>query len=227
MTETATEITRLETFLQDHPTIKYISPSSDNYASAHKCWNGARHDKPLAIVQPQSHADVCTLIKYVKSKSLPFTLRTGGHNLEGRAVVERALLIDLRLLAGVTIEFDRKSAVIQGGTLQEEVGNTLWKEGLGTATGSIPSVGYVGWATYGGYGPFSSHWGLGADQIISATVVNPDGEIYVADQDLLQGIRGTGGLFGVILELTVKVYPLHKVCFVFFSARMNCDLGKT
>lgn len=142
-------------------------------------------------------------------------------------MVERALLIDLRLLTGVTIESDRKSARIQGGTLQEEVGNTLWKEGLGTATGSIPSVGYVGWATYGGYGPFSPHWGLGADQIISATVVNPEGEIYVADQDLLQGIRGAGGLFGVILKLTVKVYPLHKVCFAFFSARMNCDLGKT
>lgn len=220
MTQRANQIANLEAFLQGHPTIKYISPSSENYANAYKGWNGSRRDIPLSIVQPQSHTDVCTLIKYLKSNSLPFTLRAGGHNLEGRAVVDGALLIDLRLLTGVTIAPDRKSAVIQGGTLQDEVGNTLWKDGLGTATGSIPSVGYVGWATYGGYGPFSSHWGLGADQIISATVVNPDGEIYIVDRDLLQGVRGAGGLFGVILEVTVKVYPLSTVCFILLPSAM-------
>jgi len=82
MTQTATQIANLEAFLRGHPTIKYISPSSENYANAHKGWNGSRRDSPLAIVQPQSHTDVCTLIKYVKSNSLPFTLRAGGHNLE-------------------------------------------------------------------------------------------------------------------------------------------------
>jgi FAD/FMN-containing dehydrogenase len=125
--------------------------------------------------------------------------------------VEDALLIDLRALTGVTIAPDQKCATIQGGTLQGEVGNTLWAAGLGTPIGLIPSVGYVGWAVYGGYGPFSAHWGLGVDQIIAATIVNPDGEIIQADEALLEGIRGAGGLYGVILELVVKVYPISKV----------------
>ncbi|GIC87658.1 FAD-binding oxidoreductase [Aspergillus udagawae] len=202
------QLTALESFLQAHPTIKYIPPSSPEYPSARKVWNGSRRDNPLAIVQPQSPSDVVSLIRFSKSQSLPFTLRSGGHNLEGRSLVDGALLIDLRDLNAVTIAPDRKSAIVQGGILQGELANRLWTEGLATPTGSIPSVGYVGWATYGGYGSFSSHWGLGADQILGATVINPDGEIIAADEALLQGIRGAGGLFGVIIDLTIKVYPL-------------------
>jgi hypothetical protein len=206
-----TQLTALESLLQEHPTIKYIPPSSPEYPSARKVWNGSRRDNPLAIVQPQSPSDVASLIRFSKSQSLPFTLRSGGHNLEGRSLVDGALLIDLRALNAVTVAPDRKSAVVQGGILQGELANRLWTEGLATPTGSIPSVGYVGWATYGGYGSFSSHWGLGADQILGATVINPDGEIIAADEALLQGIRGAGGLFGVIIDLTIKVYPLTTV----------------
>ncbi|GFG22822.1 6-hydroxy-D-nicotine oxidase [Aspergillus udagawae] len=203
-----TQLTALESFLQAHPTIKYIPPSSPEYPSARKVWNGSRRDNPLAIVQPQSTSDVVSLIRFSKSQSVRFTLRSGGHNLEGRSLVDGALLIDLRALNAVTVAPDRKSAVVQGGILQGELANRLWTEGLATPTGSIPSVGYVGWATYGGYGSFSSHWGLGTDQILGATVINPDGEIIAADEALLQGIRGAGGLFGVIIDLTIKVYPL-------------------
>ncbi|KAF7172370.1 hypothetical protein CNMCM6106_006581 [Aspergillus hiratsukae] len=206
-----TQLTALETFLQAHPTIKYISASSPEYLSARKVWNGSRRDNPLAIVQPQSSSDVASLIRFAKSQSLPFTLRSGGHNLEGRSVVDGALLIDLRGLNAVTIAADRRSALVQGGILLGELADKLWAEGLATPIGTIPSVGYVGWATYGGYGPFSSHWGLGADKILGATVVNPDGEIIAADETLLQGIRGAGGLFGVIIDLTIKVYPLTTV----------------
>lgn len=210
MADTA-QLSALEAFLQDHPTIKYIPPSSSEYASARKVWNNARRDNPLAVVQPQSPSDIAAIIKFARSNSVPFTLRSGGYNLEGRSVVENALLIDLRALDAVTIASDRKSSTVQGGVLLGELESKLWEEGLVTPTGTIPRVGYIGWATYGGYGPFSSQWGLGADQILGATVINPDGEIITADETLLQGIRGAGGLFGVIIDLTVKVYPLTNV----------------
>lgn len=75
----------------------------------------------------------------------------------------------------------------------------------------MASVGYVGWATLGGYGPFSSSHGLGADQIVGAKVVDAKGELVEADEELLKGIRGGGGIFGIIVELTIKVYPLKEV----------------
>ncbi|KAJ5663308.1 hypothetical protein N7507_004039 [Penicillium longicatenatum] len=208
MSSTAAHLTAVQNFLPDHPTIKYISPSSAEFSAAREVWNGSRRDIPLAIVQPQSPADVTAVIKFAKSSGIPFTLRSGGHNLEGLALVQDALLIDLRALNSVTVAEDRKSATVGGGILQGELVNALWNQGLATSTGTIPTVGYIGWASYGGYGPFSSHWGLGVDQIIGATLVNPYGEIIKADSALLEGIRGAGGLFGVILDLTIKVYPL-------------------
>ncbi|KAJ5740601.1 D-lactate dehydrogenase [Penicillium malachiteum] len=202
-------IATVDVFLQGHPTIKYIPRSSPDFATARKVWNCSRLDQPLVIVQPQSAEDVVTLIKFVKSNGIPFSIRSGGHNLEGRALVQDALLIDLRALDSVTVADDLKSATVGGGILQDELINQLWARGVATPTGTIPHVGYFGWASYGGYGPFSSKWGLGVDQITSATVVDPNGNLVKLEGNdpLLKGIRGAGGVFGVIVDLTIKVYP--------------------
>ncbi|PLB52299.1 D-lactate dehydrogenase [Aspergillus steynii IBT 23096] len=205
------QLVALEAFLKDHPTIGFTPPSHPEFASLCKICNASYRDVPLAIVHPHSPEDVSTLIKYVQSTGLKFTIRTGGHNMEGRAIVEEALVIDMRALTSVQVAADRQSATVQGGILQGDLGKKLWQEGVVTPTGSIPSVGYVGWAMYGGYGAFSSRWGLGVDQILGATVVNPDGEIVKADEALLKGIRGAGGVFGVIVDMTIKVYPVKSL----------------
>jgi FAD/FMN-containing dehydrogenase len=147
------------------------------------------------------------LVKLAKSKGINFTVRTGGHNAEGRSIRQDTLTIDMRALSSVDIATDRQSATIGGGCLMKGIATKLLQEGLATPLGTISSVGYVGWATYGGYGPFSPLWGLGVDQIISATVVNADGEIIKADSSMLKGIRGAGGFFGIIVDLTIKVHP--------------------
>lgn len=75
----------------------------------------------------------------------------------------------------------------------------------------MPSVGYVGWSTLGGYGSMTARYGLGVDQICGAKIVNAKGEIQDASDEMLVGIRGGGGTLGIIVELTIKVYPLDKV----------------
>jgi hypothetical protein len=76
----------LEAFLAQHPNIKYFPPSSPNFDSLRQVWNASGAGTSLAVVQPQSALDVAALIKFVKAKSVPFTLRSGGHNLEGQAL---------------------------------------------------------------------------------------------------------------------------------------------
>lgn len=78
-------------------------------------------------------------------------------------------------------------------------------------SGSTGSVGYVGWSTLGGYGAFSSLYGPGLDQIVGAKLVDAKGELIEASEELLKGIRGAGPTFGVITELTIKVFPLKEV----------------
>ena len=89
-------------------------------------------------------------------------------------------------------------------------------------SGTIASVGYTGWATLGGYGPLTSHYGMGVDQIIGAKVVNANGRIWDADEEMLVGIRGGGGSLGIIVELTIKVYPISTVgCSPYSKASAN------
>ncbi|PVH72357.1 D-lactate dehydrogenase [Cadophora sp. DSE1049] len=201
----------LESFLGKHPHITYATPSSPNYISLRQIFARDQEAVPLAIVRPQSVADVSLLVKFAVSNSIKFTIRTGGHNLSGAAFAQDALAIDMRDIAYVNISADRKTAKIGGGVLQYDLATALDKEGLATPTGAIGSVGYVGWSTYGGYGPFSRQWGLGVDQIVGAKLVNSEGDVIVADERLLKGLRGGGGLFGVIVELEIKVYPLKNV----------------
>lgn len=57
---------------------------------------------------------------------------------------------------------------------------------------------------------------MGADNIIEAVLVTPNGEVLTVNrcqnEDLYWAIRGGGGgTFGVILSLTVKAYPMPSV----------------
>jgi FAD/FMN-containing dehydrogenase len=59
-----TRLASLEAFLDGRPIIKNIPPSSPDYPSKREQWNIGRSDTPLAIVQPQSAADVSAVVKY-------------------------------------------------------------------------------------------------------------------------------------------------------------------
>jgi hypothetical protein len=70
----------------------------------------------------------------------------------------------------------------------------------------------VGWFTGGGHGPLSSDYGMGADNVLEATVILPSGEVVVTNacqnSDLLYAIRGGGGgTFGIILSVVMKAHP--------------------
>jgi hypothetical protein len=76
-----------------------------------------------------------------------------------------------------------------------------------------------------GHGPLSAAYGMGADNILQATVVTPDGEILVANacqnSDLYYAIRGGGGgTYGVVTQLVMKAFPSPKSTFHLFSARL-------
>jgi FAD/FMN-containing dehydrogenase len=205
------DLSPLKEFLSSNPHIHHATRSSPDYSTLRSTYIINDNLHPSMIVRPQSADDVAGLIRVLTSHSIPFTVRTGGHDLFGRSVAHDAVTIDMRDIAHVKIDKASLSARIGGGIIVMDLLTQLGKENLVTAAGTIPSVGYVGWATHGGYGVLSQNYGLGADQILGAKVVNGKGKIVDADEKLLKGIRGGGGAFGVIVELTIKVYELDSV----------------
>lgn len=201
----------LKTFLQDHPEINYVPPTSPEFSALKSLYNRSSTSIPLAVVRPQTADNVATLVSYCIGNGIQFTIRTGGNNIYGLSCAQDALMIDMRDIDYISIDETKSSVTVGGGILQAKLATVLAEEGLVTPTGSLGFLGLVGWSTYGGYGPLASKYGLGLDNILAAKVVNAKGEVVAADKELLKGIRGAGGAFGVIVELTVKVYPLERV----------------
>ena len=193
------------------PGLPVITPASSEYRSLRAAYQLENQTEPLAIVRPRTAEDVAAVIPLAHTHGVKITVRSGGHDIFGRSFAEGAIAIDMRPLNAVHVSEDRKTARIGGGTLMGGLLEALAKFHLITPFGSVPSVGYVGWATLGGYGQLSPHYGLGVDQIVEAKIANSKGEVVDADREMLKGIRGAGGNFGVIVELTIKVYPLKNL----------------
>ena len=193
---------------QDIPWIDIASPE---FESKRRIYNLDNTATPCAITCPQNAQDVAALVRQCGVSKVPFTIRSGGHDVYGRCIAQSALCIDMRAINFVEIAPDRKSAKIGGGICFRKLLEELSKEGLTTPFGAVPSVGYVGWATLGGYGALSGQCGLGVDQIVGAEVVDANGKIVQADKEMLKGIRGAGGNFGVVVGLQIKLHELRTV----------------
>jgi FAD/FMN-containing dehydrogenase len=159
------KVQQLEENLRKHlPHVHYVTLTSPDYAELREAFTIDNPAVPIAIARPKSAEDVAALIQYAVNSNIEISVRTGGHDLWGRCFAHDSLAIDMRDIAFVHVADDRCSAKIGGGTLTGGLVATLAHHKLATATGNISSVGYLGWATHGGYGPFLANFGLGVDQ---------------------------------------------------------------
>jgi hypothetical protein len=118
---------------------------------------------------------------------------------------------------------DKQAAVTFGGGMtSDELNRELRKSGLytiGAAHGSVSVAG--GWSQAGGHAWLSMEYGLGADNILEYKILTADGNVTIANAvsnpDLFWAARGGGaGTWGVVVEATMKAYPLPKVLSYFF-----------
>ncbi|KAH8888562.1 FAD-binding domain-containing protein [Thozetella sp. PMI_491] len=191
--------------------IPYVTSESPDFVAKHASW--ARNPaQPTVIVQPKTAEDVSALVSACAAGGYGFVVRSGGHDTGGRSTVEGVVQIDVRSFKSVTISADKKTARVGGGVTFLDVLTELAKDNLVTPVGGIGTVGYVGWSTLGGYGPYSPSYGLGADQIVGAKLVDADGKIVEASEEVLKALRGGGASnWGIVLELTIKVYPVEEI----------------
>ncbi|RYC55926.1 hypothetical protein CHU98_g10286 [Xylaria longipes] len=192
-------------------TTKLVSREHPDFEALQACFAKKPSVQPALIALPQTAEDVQILVRYCAQNKVEFVVCTGGHDSPGGTEEQDVLWIDMRDIDHVDVTSDKTTVKVGGGILFRGLTKALGEKGLVTPAATIANVGYVGWATLGGYGPFSALYGLGADQIVSAKVVNSKGELVEASDELLDCIIGGGGIFGVIVELTIKVYSLKEM----------------
>jgi len=171
--------------------------------------------RPALIVQCANEADVVRSIDLARRHSLEVAVRGGGHNVAGNAVTEGGLVIDLSKMRRVVVDPDRRTARVQGGATWGDIDAATQADGLATPGGVVSSTGVAGLTLGGGIGVLRGLYGLTCDNLMGAELVTATGDRVKAsaheNPDLLWGLRGGGGNFGVVTTFEFALHPLDGV----------------
>jgi FAD/FMN-containing dehydrogenase len=192
-----------------------IGPDHEEYESARRCFNAAIDRRPAVIVRCVGSRDVAVAFAFARVHGFEVAVRGGGHNPAGHCVCDGGLVIDLSTMRNVDVDPRARVARAGGGATWLDFDTAAQAFGLVTAGGVVGSTGVCGLALGGGIGHLTAQYGLTCDHLIGAEIVTPDGTNVHAGPDenaeLLWGLRGAGGNFGVATRLDFRLHPLQTV----------------
>ncbi|KVH87590.1 Berberine/berberine-like protein [Cynara cardunculus var. scolymus] len=171
----------------------------------------------------------------VKS-GLQIRIQSRGHDYEGLSYTSfdhtPFIILDVTKLRSVTVDSDDNTACVESGATLGELYYWVSQKSdlLGFPAGFCPTVGVGGDLSGGGFGMTARKYGLAADNVIDARIVNINGQILnrgSMGEDLFWAIRGGGGAsFGVILAWKMKLVHVPPIVTV-FSLSKRLDKGAT
>jgi FAD/FMN-containing dehydrogenase len=189
-----------------------IGADDRRYERARRVWNGMVDRRPAMIARCAGEDDVIAALGLAREHGLPVAVRGGGHNVAGNAACDGGVVIDLSGLKEIAVDPDRRTAVVAPGVLLGELDGATQAFGLATPTGNVSMTGVAGLTLGGGLGWIARKHGPACDNLLSARVVTADGERVTAsaeeNPDLLWGLRGGGGNFGVVTSFEYRVHPV-------------------
>jgi FAD/FMN-containing dehydrogenase len=169
--------------------------------------------EPLAFLLVQSATEIRTAVNCGRSLGIRLVPKGGGHSYEKYSFGNKnSIVIDLQLMDSITVNQASRTVDVGPGNLIGPLIWRLYKEGgFLLSTGECPSVGISGIATGGGYGIFSSAYGLTSDNIVEVEVVTAAGKLLKVNSrknsDLFWAIRGAGSQsFGIVSKFTFRIY---------------------
>ncbi len=192
-----------------------IGPADPEYERARVCFNALVDRRPAAIARCLGPTDIATAFDFARTHELEVAVRGGGHNPAGHCILDGGLVIDLSLLRTVEVDPHARTAQAQGGSTWLDFDSATQALGLVTPGGVVGSTGVCGLTLGGGIGHLTAQYGLTCDNLVGAELVAPDGSVIRASSDenpeLLWGLRGGGGNFGVVTRLEFRLERLDRV----------------
>jgi FAD/FMN-containing dehydrogenase len=192
-----------------------LTPADAEYDVARRCFNALVDRRPAAIARCAGAADVATAFDFARSDRLEIAVRGGGHNPAGHCIIDGGLVLDLTRLRAVEVDGEARIARAGGGSTWLDFDPATQAHGLVTPGGVVGSTGVCGLTLGGGIGHLTAQLGLTCDNLVGAELVTPDGRVVHASEDenaeLLWGLRGAGGNFGVATRLDFRLHPLERV----------------
>ncbi len=185
---------------------------------------------PDVVVQPVSEDELVELVKWANQNGTKLTPRAKASSGYGGVVpIKQGIVVDFyRMNRLLSIDKLSMTARVQAGIVWDKMDRELGKEGLTLRLypTSYPSSTPGGWLAQGGAGIGSYEAGWFKDNVISARVVLPSGEVREftgADLDLISDAEG---ITGFISEMVIKIQPEEELKIVSIGCPDAHDLQR-
>ncbi|MGH3134196.1 MAG: FAD-binding oxidoreductase [Gaiellaceae bacterium] len=192
-----------------------IAPGDAEYDAARTLHNAMIDKRPAVIARCTGVADVRAALDFGVQQGVEIAVKSGGHNVAGKALCDDGLVIDLSPMKGIRVDPQNRTVRAQPGLTWGEFDRETQLFGLATTGGAVSTTGIAGLTLGGGLGWLQRKHGLTCDNLISADVVTADGRLLTASEtenaDLFWGLRGGGGNFGIVTSLEYRLHPLGPV----------------
>ncbi|REJ85632.1 MAG: FAD-binding protein [Acidobacteria bacterium] len=185
---------------------------------------------PVAVALPEERAEVVEIVRLCAEHGLPFVARGSGTSLSGGSLpVEGGLVLALNRLDRILqIDPVDRVAVVEPGAINLRVSEAAAPHGLYYA----PDPSSQSVCTLGGNVAFNSggahclRYGMTSNHVLAIEAVLPGGEIVRlgsrsqegSGADLVGLYVGSEGLFGVALEITLRLLPRPPRVFTLLAA---------
>lgn len=176
--------------------------------------------KPAAVVLPGSRQDLQRSVLCARSSSLAVRVRSGGHSYEGLSYTSENrvpfVVIDVANLNRVRVDRGSATAWAEAGATLGELYYAVGRSGrsLAFSAGSCSTIGLGGTVSGGGFGLLSRRFGLAADNVLDAVLVDADGRALdraAMGRDVFWAIRGGGGgSWGVVYAWKLRLVPVPR-----------------
>ncbi|KQJ81770.1 hypothetical protein BRADI_5g02948v3 [Brachypodium distachyon] len=165
---------------------------------------------PACIVKPTNASHVQAAVHCGRRHGVRVSVRSGGHDCEGLSYLSSGAdepafaVLDLANMRGVRVNRRQSTAWVDSGAT---IGKLYY--GIGKAAPGLGFPAGVG----GGMGLMMRKYGLSADNVLDATMVDANGNLLsgkkAMGKDLFWAIRGGGGgSFGIVLSWKIKLVPV-------------------
>lgn len=169
---------------------------------------------PDAVVQPRTVEEVRYLVDLSRRHSVPLVPRGAATTGYGGAVPAKGgIVVDMSWMKRVlAVDPEAGTVSVEPGVVWARLEELLARHGLMLRLypTSAPGSTVAGWVAEGGAGIGSYEYGFIGQNVVSATVVTPEGDVRKLTGDDLELVNRAEGITGFIVEVTLRTRPLEE-----------------